>query len=396
MKMLAISICVTCGLGVAAAASARETIHKGDVVIVPVHGEVAPSLLAFLRRAVKTAESNDASAIVFDMNTYGGRLDTATEIVNALNQIKIPTYTFINTNAGSAGALIVIATQHVYMAPVSAIGAAAPILSTGEDLPATAKEKTISYWSALVRGSATKNGHNPDVAEAFMNKDKEVKIGDRVVHPKGAVLTLNAQEATEKIKGKPLLAEGIFDYCACAVAAARRNPRSLFGIQDSRSDLARGYLCNLFCPLFPRPLSRRTRRLGGRCALRSGNGSGTDRNTFLRAQHDRFWSSRRVSHYRLAALDNDRPLPTATLFPDRQTARHPTAQHVCRARGIRHRYRPACALSPAYEFLSTICLDGFQSARSIPSWRAATIRNRTGARARNARNRNYRVAAQRQ
>src|SRR5207244_11689646 len=61
------------------------------------------------------------------------------------------------------------------------------------------------------RGSATRNEHNPDVAEAFMNKDKEVKIGDRVVHPKGAVLTLNAQEATERINGKPLLAEGVAD-----------------------------------------------------------------------------------------------------------------------------------------------------------------------------------------
>ncbi len=212
--MFAISICVAFVFGVAAPAPAREALQKGDVVMVPLHGEVAPSLLAFLRRAVKTAESNDASAIVFDMNTYGGRLDTATEIVNALNQIKIPTYTFINTNAGSAGALIVIATQHVYMAPVSAIGAAAPILSTGEDLPATAKEKTISYWSALVRGSAIKNGHNPDLAEAFMNKEKEVKIGDRVLHPKGAVLTLNAQEASEKINGKPLLAEGIVDSIA--------------------------------------------------------------------------------------------------------------------------------------------------------------------------------------
>ena len=187
------------------------TVHKGDVVVVPLRGEVAPSLLAFLRRAIKTAESNEASAIVFDMNTYGGRLDTATNIVNALNQTKIPTYTFINTNAGSAGSLIAIATQRIYMAPVSAIGAAAPILPSGEDLPATAKEKTISYWSALIRGSATKNGHNPDVAEAFMNKDKEIKIGDRIVHPKGAVLTLNAQEATERINGKPLLAEGVAD-----------------------------------------------------------------------------------------------------------------------------------------------------------------------------------------
>src|SRR5437764_1723270 len=214
MKMYAIIICFAFVFGVASHAPARETIRRGDVVVVPVHGEVAPSLLAFLRRAVKTAESNDASAIVFDMNTYGGRLDTATEIVNALNQIQIPTYTFINTNAGSAGALIVIATQHIYMAPVSAIGAAAPILPNGEDLPATAKEKTISYWSALVRGSAIKNGHNPDLTEAFMNKEKEVKIGDRVVHPKGAVLTLNAQEATEKINGKPLLAEGVVDSIA--------------------------------------------------------------------------------------------------------------------------------------------------------------------------------------
>jgi membrane-bound serine protease (ClpP class) len=195
-------------------AHARETIHKGDVVVVPLRGEIAPSLLAFLRRAVKTAESNEASAIIFEMNTYGGRLDTAADIVNALNQTKIPTYTFINTNAGSAGALIAVATQHIYMSPVSAIGAAAPILPTGEDLPATAREKTISYWSALVRGSAIKNGHNPDVAEAFMNKEKEVKIGDRVVHSKGAVLTLNAQEATERLNNKPLLAEATVDSIA--------------------------------------------------------------------------------------------------------------------------------------------------------------------------------------
>src|SRR5207245_9495933 len=122
-----------------------------------------------------------------------------------------PTGTLTHTSAVWGGAIIAIATQHIFMAPVSAIGAAAPILPTGEDLPATTKEKTISYWSALIRGSAIKNGHNPDIAEAFMNKDKEVKIVDRVVHTKAAVLTLNAQEATEQINGKPLLVEGIAD-----------------------------------------------------------------------------------------------------------------------------------------------------------------------------------------
>src|SRR5215471_18462844 len=113
MKIWPISICVACVLSVAAPATAGEPIHKGDVVGVPLHGEISPSLLAFLRRAVKTAESNEASAIIFDMNTYGGRLDTATEIVNVLNQTKIPTYTFIDTNAGSAGAIVAIATRHI-------------------------------------------------------------------------------------------------------------------------------------------------------------------------------------------------------------------------------------------------------------------------------------------
>ncbi|MEP6602566.1 MAG: serine protease [Spartobacteria bacterium] len=190
---------------------AREVIHKGDVVVVEMHGEIAPALFMFIRRAEKAAETNGASAIIFDIDTYGGRLDTAEQITSVLNHATIPTYSFINPNAGSAGALITLATQHIFMAPGSAIGAAAPVLSTGEDLPLTQRDKTISYWSALVRGSATRNGHNPDLGEAFMNKEKEVKIGDRVVHAKGTLLSLSAQEASERINGKPVLAEAIAD-----------------------------------------------------------------------------------------------------------------------------------------------------------------------------------------
>jgi membrane-bound serine protease (ClpP class) len=207
-----LSIFATVALLLPASAHARaEVIHKGDIVVVPMSGEIAPSLATFVRRAEKAAETAGASAIVFEMNTYGGRLDSAEEITNALNRATIPTYTYVNTNAGSAGALIALATKHIYMAPVSAIGAAAPVLTTGQDLPITEREKTISYWSALVRGSAQRNEHNPDIGEAFMNKDKEVKIGDRIIHPKGTLLTLNAQESIEKINGKPLLADGIAD-----------------------------------------------------------------------------------------------------------------------------------------------------------------------------------------
>jgi membrane-bound serine protease (ClpP class) len=192
-------------------AAAREMVRKGDTVVVALNGEVAPAMHLFLRRAIKAAENAGAGAIVIEMNTYGGRLDAAADICGALNRTTVPTYTFINTNAGSAGSLIALATRHIYMSPVSAIGAAAPVLAGGGELTGTQKDKTLSYWSALVRSFATRNGHNPDIGEAFMDKEKEVKIGDRVVHAKGTLLTLNAQEATEIINGKPLLADGLAD-----------------------------------------------------------------------------------------------------------------------------------------------------------------------------------------
>lgn len=200
--------------------AAEPKIDRGDVVVIPLQGEISSALVLFVRRGVKAAESAGASSVIFEMNTYGGRLDAAEDLTTVLNHITLPTYTFINTNAGSAGAMVTMATKHIYMAPVSAIGAAAPIQASGEDLPKTAQEKTISYFSALIRGSAQRNGHNPDIAEAFMNKEKEVKIGNRVVHAKGSLLSLNAQDAIEKINGQPLLADGVADSVADLIKKA--------------------------------------------------------------------------------------------------------------------------------------------------------------------------------
>src|SRR5207302_10110490 len=82
----------------APAAQAREIIRKGDTVVIPLRGEVSPALHLFLRRGIKLAESAEASAIVIEMNTYGGRLDSAEEITSARNRVTIPTYTCIDSN----------------------------------------------------------------------------------------------------------------------------------------------------------------------------------------------------------------------------------------------------------------------------------------------------------
>jgi len=188
-----------------------EAIQRGDVVVAPITGEISDAQTAFLRRSLKQAESAGASAFVIEMNTPGGDLQSAVDIVQLLLKSRIPTYTWVNTNAGSAGSLIALATDHIYMAPVSAIGAAAPVSSEGADIPETMNAKIVSYFSGYFRSAAQAKGRNPALADAFMNKDKEFKIGSQILKPVGALLTLSAQEAVEKFDGKPLLADGIAD-----------------------------------------------------------------------------------------------------------------------------------------------------------------------------------------
>jgi membrane-bound serine protease (ClpP class) len=183
--------------------------EQKSAFVVPLHGEITEAQFFFLRRAVKEAERSGAGAVILDIDTYGGELRAATRMLDALFKTSVPTVSFINTNAGSAGALVALSTRQIFMAPVSAIGAAAPVMSGGTDLPTTMNDKVVSYFSGYFRSAAEKNGYNPDIAEAFINKEKEVKIGDAVVHAKGSLLTLSAQEAVKAIGGKPMLAAGI-------------------------------------------------------------------------------------------------------------------------------------------------------------------------------------------
>jgi membrane-bound serine protease (ClpP class) len=193
-----------------ACTQAKEAdIRKGSVVVIPLSGEVTEAQFYFLRRILKRSEASEASALIIDMDTYGGSLKAAVEMLGALMKSTIPTLTYVNTNAGSAGALIALSTKRVYMAPVSAIGAAAPVSGGGEDLQEAMNAKVVSYFSGYFRSAAERNGYNPELAEAFINKEKEVKIGDKVINPKGTLLTLSAQEAVKVYDGKPLLAQGI-------------------------------------------------------------------------------------------------------------------------------------------------------------------------------------------
>ena len=194
---------------VLALAATAFTAEPGPVIVVPIRTEISSAQFFFLRRALKDAERRHASAIVLDMDTYGGEVKAALDSMDALMKTQVPTFTFINDKAISAGSMIALATQKIYMTPTAVIGAAAPVLADGADLSKTMADKTVSMLSAKVRAASQKNGHSAEIAEAFISKEKEIKIGDIVIDRADSLLTLSAEEAATFYNGKPLLAEAV-------------------------------------------------------------------------------------------------------------------------------------------------------------------------------------------
>jgi membrane-bound serine protease (ClpP class) len=187
------------------AASAEESrTHK--VYVLPIREEITPSLVYLVRRGVKEAMQAKADVLVLDMQTNGGRVDATEEIIEILNQFHGQTVTYVNRKAFSAGAFIAVATQKIYMAPQSVIGAAAPIMLVPgggpQEMPNTMEVKMTSGISALIRTAAEKNGHNVEVIEAMIDKNKELQIDGKMLNEKGKILTLTNLEA-EREYGNP-------------------------------------------------------------------------------------------------------------------------------------------------------------------------------------------------
>jgi membrane-bound serine protease (ClpP class) len=166
-----------------------QQVERGAIVRVPVHGVIELGVAPFVARAIREAEAAGARAVVLDIETPGGRVDAAQQIVNALKEAKVPTYAFVNRRAFSAGAMIALATTRVYMRPGSVMGAATPITGDGEK----ASEKIVSAMRSEMRALAEARGLDPRVAEAMV--DESIEIPGIV--EKGKLLTLTTDEAVK-------------------------------------------------------------------------------------------------------------------------------------------------------------------------------------------------------
>ena len=155
---------------------------------IPITGVIDLGLAPYVRRVLGEAAAAGSPAVILDINTPGGRVDAAWEIVDAVQDAELPVYAYVD-RALSAGAMVALAARAIYVRPGATIGAATPVAGTGEKAP----EKVVSAMRSEFRALAEAQGLDPRIAEAMV--DEEVEI-EGVVE-KGKLLTLTAEEALE-------------------------------------------------------------------------------------------------------------------------------------------------------------------------------------------------------
>ncbi|MBI2614443.1 MAG: nodulation protein NfeD [Gemmatimonadetes bacterium] len=159
----------------------------GAVYRVPVSGVIELGLAPYVQRALRQADAAGARAVILDLETPGGRVDAAQQIVKAVTATRVPVHALVNTHAWSAGALIALAADSIYMIPGSSIGAATPVSGAGEKAP----EKMVSAMRGEFRALAERRRLDPRLAEAMVDED----IAIPGVVETGKLLTLTAGEA---------------------------------------------------------------------------------------------------------------------------------------------------------------------------------------------------------
>jgi membrane-bound serine protease (ClpP class) len=234
------------------------------VWIIPIRGDIEPSLAVFVRREGRKAQDRGAEFIIFEIDTFGGRVDTALQISSLIMSIKnARTVAWVNNGdnslgvSWSAGALIALSCSDIYMAGGTSMGAAAPVTVGPGGAAEAAGEKTVAAVRSQMAALAERNGHPAGIALAMVDMDVELweaNVGGRtraltseelerleksaagtverigLISPRGKLLSLTSGEAV-----RYGLARGVADNreaLFAALGAAGPAEESVPGISD--------------------------------------------------------------------------------------------------------------------------------------------------------------------
>ena len=178
---------------------AEET--KKNIYIVPIQNTIDLGIPSFVNRAIDIAKSDNSELIIFDIDTFGGRVDAATQIKDAISETEIPTIAFINRRAISAGSLISLSCDKIYMTDGATIGATSVVDMTGSKQ----SEKSQSYMREEMAATAEKAGKNPDIARGMVDEElsfeflvingDSLEIDDIEGRKEGKLITLTTELA---------------------------------------------------------------------------------------------------------------------------------------------------------------------------------------------------------
>lgn len=170
-------------------ANAQETeTPSKEVFVMQIRDQIDPVMSRYVELALEDARERQSDYVVIDMDTYGGAVNDADKIRTLVLDFEKPVFVYINKNAASAGALISIACDSIYMDGGANIGAATVV--NGQDGQAM-PDKYQSYMRSMMRSTAEENNRDPKIAEAMVDETLEVKG----VSEEGKVLTFTTNEA---------------------------------------------------------------------------------------------------------------------------------------------------------------------------------------------------------
>lgn len=161
--------------------------QQKKVMVMDIKSEIDPRMTRYVELALNHATDIKADLILIEMDTYGGILTDAKEIVDKIMDVKIPVYVYINSDAASAGALISIACDSIYMSAGASIGAATVVDGSGQKAP----DKYQSYMRSIMRSVAEENGRDPRIAEGMVDEDIEIPG----IKKNGQIITFSTTEA---------------------------------------------------------------------------------------------------------------------------------------------------------------------------------------------------------
>lgn len=161
---------------------------KQKVYTFKIDDNIDPRMNRKVKLALEDAQLKGADMIVIEMDTYGGAVNDADDIRTMILETKTPIHVWINKDAASAGALISIACDSIYMAPGASIGAATVVMGGGGE---AAPDKYQSYMRSIMRSTAEAKGRNPKIAEAMVDQNLEIEG----ISEKGTVITFSVSEA---------------------------------------------------------------------------------------------------------------------------------------------------------------------------------------------------------